>query len=56
MLEGKGKYWKTDGKLYIYVPVGVAMDSAFPFKREKGYVKIKIEGDKLLVEKLPECD
>ena len=51
MLEGNGKYWKTDGKLFIYVPVGLAMDSVFPFKGEEGYVKIKIEGDKLLVEK-----
>ena len=50
MLEGKGKYWKTDNKLYIYVPVQVATDSAFPFKEEKGYLKIKIEGDRLIVE------
>jgi len=50
MLEGKGKYWKTDNKLYIYVPVQVATDSAFPFKEESGYLKIKIEGDRLIVE------
>ncbi|MDH5200235.1 MAG: hypothetical protein OEW93_05050 [Candidatus Bathyarchaeota archaeon] len=50
MLEGKGKYWKTDNKLYIYVPVQVATDSAFPFKEESGYLKIRICGDKLLVE------
>lgn len=55
MLEGKGKFWKTDNKLYIYVPVGVSCDSAFPFKGEKGYLKIKIEGDKLIVEKMPDC-
>jgi len=54
MLEGKGKYWKTGNKLYIYVPVQVASDSMFPFKEDRGYVKIKIEGDTLLVEKLPE--
>lgn len=53
MLEGKGKYWKKDNKLYIYVPVGVATDSAFPFKKEKGQVKIRIEGDILLIEKIP---
>ena len=55
MLEGKGKFWKTNNKLYIYVPVGVSCDSAFPFKGEKGYLKIKIEGDKLIVEKMPDC-
>jgi hypothetical protein len=52
MLEGKGKFWRTDNKLYIYVPVQVATDSAFPFPEEKGYVKIRIEGEKLIVEKL----
>ncbi len=50
MLEGKGKYWRSNSKLYIYVPFQVACDSAFPFKGEKGYLKIRIEGDKLLIE------
>jgi hypothetical protein len=54
MLEGKGKYWKSDNKLYIYVPVGVATDSAFPFRDEKGYVKVRIDGDRLVVEHLHE--
>lgn len=54
MLEGKGKYWKSENKLYVYVPVGVATDSAFPFKDEKGYVKIRIDGNRLVVEKIPE--
>jgi hypothetical protein len=49
MLEGKGKYWKSENKLYIYVPVQVATDSAFPFREEKGYLKIRIEGDRLVV-------
>lgn len=56
MLEGKGKYWKTDNKLYIYVPVGVATDSAFPFKEESGYVKVRIDGDRLVVEKIGKKD
>ena len=51
MLEGKGKYWKTDNKLYIYVPVQVATDSAFPFTEESGHLKIRICGDKLLIER-----
>ena len=50
MLEGKGNYWRTDNKLYIYVPVQVATDSAFPFKEEKGKVKIRIDGDRLVIE------
>lgn len=54
MLEGKGKYWKSNGKLYIYIPFAVATDSAFPFKGEKGHLRIKIEGEKLLVEEYPE--
>ncbi len=54
MLEGKGKYWKTDNKLYIYVPVQVATDSAFPFREESGYLRIRICGDKLQVEKYKE--
>jgi hypothetical protein len=49
MLEGKGKYWKSENKLYIYVPVQVATDSAFPFREEKGYLKIRIEGDRLVI-------
>lgn len=52
MLEGKGKFWRTDNKIYIYVPVQVATDSAFPFREEKGYVKIRIEGDGLVVSKI----
>jgi hypothetical protein len=52
MLEGKGKFWRVDNKLYIYVPVQVATDSAFPFRDEKGYVKIRIEGDELVVSKM----
>lgn len=52
MLEGKGKFWRTDNKIYIYVPVQVATDSTFPFRDEKGYVKITIEGDRLVVSKI----
>lgn len=51
MLWGKGKFWRTDKKLYIYVPVQVATDSAFPFPEENGYVDINIEGEKLVITK-----
>ena len=54
MLEGKGKYWRTDNKLYIYVPVQVATDSAFPFTGENGHVKVRIDGDRLVIESLKE--
>jgi hypothetical protein len=54
MLEGKGKYWRTDNKLYIYVPVQVATDSAFPFTGENGYVKVRIDGDRLVIESIKE--
>ena len=51
MLTGKGKYWKSDNKLYIYVPVKVAADSQFPFKDEKGYVTVTIDGEQLVIKK-----
>lgn len=54
MLEGKGKYWRTDNKLYIYVPVQVATDSAFPFTGENGHVKVRIDGDRLVIESFEE--
>lgn len=51
MLEGVGRFWKTDTKLYIYVPAGVLTDSKFPLTGKKGNVKIKIEDGKIIVEK-----
>jgi hypothetical protein len=48
---GKGKYWKSDNKVYIYVPVKVAADSQFPFKDEKGYVTVTIDGEQLVITK-----
>jgi hypothetical protein len=50
-LEAKGRYHKTDGKLHIYVPVILAADSQFPLTGQKGDVKIRIEGKRLIVEK-----
>jgi hypothetical protein len=59
MLEGTGKVinrpTKTGGKSYdkffIYIPASVAKDSAFPFKSGDEVI-VRIEGDKLVVEKL----
>jgi hypothetical protein len=52
MLEGKGRYWKTGKKVYIYIPYEVVMDSSFPLKGEKGDVKVKIVGETLIVERM----
>jgi hypothetical protein len=51
MLAGKGKYWRSENKLYIYVPVKVAADSQFPFRDEKGYVTVTIDGERLVIAK-----
>ena len=58
MREGEGKFvnhpTRTGGKLYdkfyIYIPTQVAKDGTFPFK-EGDKVKIRIENDKLVIEK-----
>ena len=59
-LEGEGslspRTTKTRGKsytrYYIYVPTEVAKDSAFPFDLEKQALKVKIDGKRLIVEKI----
>ena len=53
LLEGKGRFWRTDRKLYVYIPTEVVSDSTFPFTQEKGYVKITIdkENNRLIIEK-----
>lgn len=60
VLEGKGKFVnrrtvtanKEYDRFFIYVPVEVARDSAFPFKtNEVVTVKIDAEKKRLLVEK-----
>lgn len=49
MLEGRGRYWKTNNKFYIYIPMEVAIDSAFPLKHEKGDVNVKIQEGKIVI-------
>jgi hypothetical protein len=61
MREGAGKLinrpTQTGGKMYdkffIYVPIEVARDTAFPFKPQEP-LKVKIDADnkKLIIEKL----
>jgi len=52
MLEGKGRFWKSGNKVYIYVPFDVALDSAFPLKGKKGNVKVIISGRNLVISEL----
>jgi hypothetical protein len=41
-------------KFFIYVPIEVARDSAFPFKsNERVKVKINAENKQLIIEKAP---
>lgn len=59
MIKGVGKVinrpTKTGGKLYdkffIYIPISVAKDSAFPFK-PGDEVEVRIEGKRLVIEKV----
>ena len=60
VLEAEGslspRTTKTKGKeytrYYIYIPTDLTKDSAFPFDLEKQPLNIKIDGDKLIVEKV----
>jgi len=51
MLKGRGRYWKTDSKLYVYIPKDVVADSQFPLKEEKGDITVEISGDALIIRK-----
>ncbi len=58
MKEGDGKFinrtsitaGRTYDSFFIYVPTEVARDTSYPFK-EGDRVKIRIEGDKLIIKK-----
>jgi hypothetical protein len=43
VLEGKGRLYRRNNRVYIYVPSEISIDSAFPFHFEKGDVKIRID-------------
>ncbi len=59
VLEAKGSIAKRSAKsgkykqYFIYVPSSLSNDSAFPFKSKNGKVEvtIKIDGDRLIIEK-----
>jgi hypothetical protein len=61
MIEGVGRIinrptqtgGKTYDKFFIYVPIEVARDTAFPFKpQEPVKIKIDLENKMLVIEKL----
>jgi len=43
VLEGKGRLYRRNNRVYIYIPAEITLDSAFPFTFEKGSVKIRID-------------
>jgi ABC-type Mn2+/Zn2+ transport system ATPase subunit len=49
-IVNKGREYK---KIFVYIPKEVAADTSFPFKIGE-HVKIKINGKKLVIEKLKE--
>lgn len=51
MKEGESKIIQRGKKVWVYVPLLVSSDSAFPF-RKGDFVKIRIVEDKLIVERL----
>jgi len=60
MIEGEGKFinrptqtgGKTYDKFFVYVPIEVARDSAFPFKTNARLrIKIDVDNKKLIIEK-----
>jgi len=61
MLEGNGRFLNrpttTGGrkydKFFIYVPVGVAKDSNFPFKEgEMTNIRIEVNNNRLIITKI----
>ena len=57
--EGRGRLFRRkDGKYLVYVPLGLAEDSMFPFKTEtsiKLKISFKIGDNKVIVEKWSEA-
>jgi len=50
LLKGKGSVTGSKGRIWIYIPSGVANDSAFPFKIGDK-VNVKIEEGALIIQK-----
>lgn len=43
VIEGKGRLYRNNNRVYIYVSSEITLDSAFPFAFQKGPVKIRID-------------
>jgi len=50
VLEGETKIYRSNRRVFLYIPAGLINDSAFPFTL-KDRLKIKIEGNRLIVSK-----
>jgi len=50
MIEAEGHYRRRDGKMWIYVPNRLVIDSQFPLKEKSGVVKIRVEGKRLVLQ------
>jgi hypothetical protein len=48
----KCNLYRRKNRVYLYIPTSVAQDSAFPFKFRKGYLRVRIERAKLVIEPL----
>jgi hypothetical protein len=53
LLKARGRYWKIDGKMYVYIPASVANDSQFPLTGDKGNATVRIDGKHIVIEKTP---
>ena len=52
--SSKGRLYRRNNRVYIYLPADISRDSAFPFKFEKGYLKVRIDikNENLIIEKI----
>ena len=47
----RAKIYSYNNRHYIYLPTDLLRDSAFPFDLKKEKLQIRIDGDRLVVEK-----
>lgn len=48
MKKGRGRYYKTEGGNYVYLPAKLVDDSTFPLK--PGDIAVSIRGRKVVIE------
>ncbi|MEM2741715.1 MAG: hypothetical protein QXD95_06145 [Nitrososphaeria archaeon] len=58
VLEAKGRMYRRGNRVYVYIPTEISIDSAFPFKFEKGYVKVIIDvnNNRIIIENANNCE